>query len=82
MEDGFEIPVWYRDKELSFPARLASFGWTHRILVDVFGLEVSFERDEEREWRALVKPEDLEAGKNVDIPLLEAIRAAIDRILS
>jgi hypothetical protein len=81
MEDAFEIPVAYDGKELSFVARLVSFGWTHRIHVDVYGLEVAFERDEEREWRALIAPEELQTSKNVAVPLLKAIAFSIEQIL-
>jgi hypothetical protein len=60
MDEGFGIPVTYKDKELLFPAQLVSFGWTHRMQVDVYGTTIFFERDEEREWRALLEPEELD----------------------
>ena len=79
MDEGFEIPVTYKDKELLFPARLVSFGYTHRIEVDVYGTRVSYERDDNREWRALVDPE--EGHANVDVHLLIAIGESIEEIL-
>jgi len=54
MEDGFELSVTYNGKELLFPAQLIRFGYAYRIQVDVNGVMVSFERDEERNWRALI----------------------------
>lgn len=81
MEEGFEIPVTYKGKELLFPASLVSFGWSHRIEVDVYGTRVSFERDDNREWRALIAPEDLEGHPNVDVHLLMAIGESIEEIL-
>lgn len=81
MEEGFELPVRYRGEELLFPAQLVSFGWTHRIQVDVHGTTVFFERDEEGEWRALIAAEDLEAGKKTDAELLKAIASCIEDIL-
>ena len=81
MDEGFDIPVTYKGKELLFPASLVSFGWTHRIEVDVNGTKVSFERDENREWRALISPEDLEDHPNVDVQLLIAIGESIEEIL-
>jgi hypothetical protein len=38
MDEGFALPVNYKGKELLFPAQLVSFGWTHRIQVDVYGM--------------------------------------------
>jgi hypothetical protein len=81
MDEGFGIPVIYKGKELLFPANLVSFGWTHRIEVDVNGTKVSFERDENREWRALISPEDLDSHPNVDVQLLIAIGESIEEIL-
>lgn len=81
MDEGFELPVRYKDKELLFPAALESFGWTHRIIADVYGTRVSYERDEEGQWRALVSAEDLEANKHIDVALLEAIAHAIEDVL-
>jgi hypothetical protein len=81
MDEGFEIPVTYKGKELLFPASLVSFGWTHRIEVDVSGTKVSYERDENREWRALISPEELEGHRNVDVQLLIAIGESIEEIL-
>ena len=76
MEDGFELPVRYRKEDLLLPAQLVSFGWTHRIQVDVYGTTVYFERDEAGEWRALLAAEDLGLNKSIDLELVKAIAAA------
>jgi len=81
MDEGFELPVQYKGEELFFPAKLESFGWTHRIVVDVYGSVVSYERDEEGLWRALVSMQDLEANKHIDVELLKAIADAIKEVL-
>lgn len=81
MDEGFEIPVLYKDKECLFPVQLVSFGWTHRIEVDVYDTMVYFERDEEGEWRALLPAEDIEANKTLDLELVKAIAGAIENIL-
>jgi hypothetical protein len=73
MEEGFELPVTYKGKELLFPAQLVSFGWTHRIQVVMDGTRVCFERDEEGEWRAIVLEEDFKTIGKVDTDLLKAI---------
>jgi hypothetical protein len=81
MEEGFDIPVTYKGKELFFPARLVSFGYTHRIEVDVYGTLVHFERDEEREWRALVASEEKQGGQHLDVELLQQLIRSLERIL-
>ena len=81
MEEGFDIPVSCKGKELLFPARLVSFGYTHKIEVDVQGTLVHFERDEEREWRALVAPEEKESNQPVDVELLQQLIFSLERIL-
>ena len=81
MDEGFELPVRHNGKELLLPSQLVSFGWTHRINVEVYGIPVSYERDEEGQWRALVSAEDLAANKNIDVGLLEAIAHAIEEVL-
>jgi len=81
MDEGFEIPVTYNNKEQLFAAQLHSYGWSYSIQVDVHGLQISFEKDEEGQWRALAVPEDLVANKKLDIHLLKAIGQAIERIL-
>ena len=81
MEDGFELPVTYKGKDLLFPAQLVSFGWTHRIEVAMDGTRVCFERDEEGEWRALLSAEDLKCNKTIDVELVKAIATTIENIL-
>jgi len=81
MDEDFQIPVSYKGEELLFPARLLSFGYTHKIEVDVYSTLVHFERDEEGEWRALMAPEEGEAIKHADVELLEAIMLSIESIL-
>ena len=77
MEDSFEIPVLYKGKELTFPARLLPFGYTYKIEVDVYGTPVYFERDEQREWRALAEPADLEKSK-IDSGLIGQLVESLD----
>ncbi len=80
MNETFDLPVSYIGKELSFPAKLLVFGYSYKIAVDLNGIEIIFEPDEERNYRVLVDPEKLE-GKKMDIELLKAIAVAIEGIL-
>ena len=62
MDEEFEIPVVYKNQQLFFKARLLQLGlYTHKIRVDVYGTEVFFEVDEERNYRAYIDPTNHEA---------------------
>lgn len=60
MEESFYIPVTYKGKDLQFEASLQRRGYIHIIAVDVYGTMVTFERDEEGNWRGLIPPEEKE----------------------
>jgi hypothetical protein len=81
MNEPFEIPVLFNGKELVFTARLVRFGYSHKIVVDVNGKEVFFEPDEEGNYRALQEPEESYGNRHANVPLLQAISEAIERIL-
>lgn len=78
MEEVFELPVSYNKKQLLFPVKLIQFGYTYRIEVDVEGTIISFERDEEGNWRALMNTETRNPKVNID--LLNAIAHSLDTI--
>ena len=48
--------------------------------MDIEGTKVLFEPDEERNWRALISFEDLQANKQLNRHLLKEIAEAIDAI--
>lgn len=50
-----ELPVKYKGEEIIFPAKFQFLGYTHRFIVNVYGEEVVFEPDEERNYRALLE---------------------------
>jgi hypothetical protein len=79
MNEPFELPVTYNGEELHFPAQLKQFGYTHRIVVDVYGTEVFYEPDEERNYRAIIDQEKI--SKQVSVELLKAIAEAIEGIV-
>lgn len=81
MEDEFEIPVAFNNREMNFPARLLHYGYTYKIKVEVNGTTVLFERDEERNWRALIPYEDIEKNRAINKELLQAIGQSIEEIL-
>jgi len=77
MDVSFDLTLNYNRRELLLPARLIQFGYTYKIEVDLNGTLVSFERDEEKNWRALIDP-NIETKINVD--LLNAIVQAIENL--
>ncbi len=79
MDEPFELPVTYKGNELLFPARLFMLGYIHKFQVQVNGYEVFFEPDEERNYRAVIDPEQVESSK-VDVELLKAIAGALGNI--
>jgi hypothetical protein len=81
MDDTFEIPVKYKGKDLHFPARLQTIGYTHRIEVDLYGQQIFLEPDEERNYRAILDPAATQPGTTVDVELLKEIVAAIETIV-
>jgi hypothetical protein len=53
MAETIEIPVTYKDQELTYKAHTVRFGYVHHIVVDVNGIPVTIERDEEGNYRAI-----------------------------
>ncbi len=85
MEESFYIPVTYKGKDLQFEATLQRRGYIHIIAVDVYGTMVTFERDEEGNWRGLIPPDEKgsreERGKTPDVGLLRTIGETIEELL-
>ncbi len=55
--DDFELPVKYKDQELTYPGHFRRWGYSYRIELEVDGFIIYFEPDEERNWRAMMDPE-------------------------
>lgn len=79
MDNSFDIPVLYKDEEITFKADILVIGFTSRINVDVNGIIIFFEPDEERNYRALA---DMSTSrKQIDIALLKAIADKIQLLI-
>lgn len=78
MDEPFELPVVYKGEELAFSARLLQLGYTHKFAVVVNGQEILFEPDEERDYRAVIEPEQMEGKTDVNKELIKAIVDAIE----
>ena len=75
--ETFELEVFYKDKEIHFAARLLTLGYIYKIEVDINTHTVVFERDEERNWRALIDP-SLPGFEKIDRELVQVIGHAIE----
>lgn len=71
MGEIVEIPVTIRGEERVFPAEVQVWRYGVRFLVDVDGVPVTLERDDEGNFRALL-PEDF-AGKPPEKTLIAAL---------
>jgi hypothetical protein len=81
MDDYFIIPVNYQDKGMEFQARLLLQGYVYRVEVIVDDIPVLFERDEERDYRALISREQLDGnGKNLNRGILQAIAEVLQNL--
>lgn len=80
MDDSFEIPVTYKGQDILFPASLITSGYTYKIQADVFGKLISFEPDEERNFRAVINMNDLDDSAKIDKELLREITQALESI--
>lgn len=71
MEQTVEIPVDIRGEERTYTAQVQAWRYGLRFLVDVDGVEVTFERDDAGEFRAIL-PEGF-SGKMPDAVAIGAI---------
>jgi hypothetical protein len=81
MEDEFQIPMAYHNQQLYFKEKRLILGsYTQKIQVDVYGTDVLFEMDEERNYRAYIDPTNTDAIDKVDKELLSTIIETIEAI--
>ena len=80
MEEPFSIVVIYQGQEYNFEARLATMGYTHKFYVMINGMEVIYEPDEERNYRAILNDIGQGAIKDSDIELIKAVGDKIELI--
>jgi hypothetical protein len=81
MNDTFEIPVSYKGNDLVFEARLLNYGYNYKIQVEINGIDVFLEPDEEKNFRVIVDPSHLEGKNKLDIELLEIIVSTIESVM-
>jgi hypothetical protein len=80
MDEPFSIVVICHGQEYSFEARLATMGYTHKFYVMINGMEVIYEPDEERSYRAIMNDIGQGVIKDSDIELIKAVGDKIELI--
>jgi len=78
MEQTVEIPVEIHGKERIFSAKVQAWRYGHRFLVDLDGVEVTLERDDAGEFRALL-PEGF-VGKPPDKTVIQSIIGVLESL--
>ncbi len=78
MADSFDLPVEFNGEEKLFPTTILRYGYTHKIQVTVDDVIVTFEQDEEKNYRATV---DHDKATAVNKHLLEEISKTLHFLL-
>jgi hypothetical protein len=79
MHEPFELPVTFKGEELLFPAQLMQVGYIHHFLVNVYGTDMIYKPDEQRNYRAMVEQEKL--SKQVSVVLLRVVAETVQEVL-
>ncbi|UYQ95034.1 hypothetical protein MKQ68_07995 [Chitinophaga horti] len=72
--DPFMLTITHKGSEQQFEVQPSLVGYTAHFYVNIDGIRVTFEPDEENSLRVIVPPE----YKNPDVPLLQKIAAGIE----
>ena len=78
MDNDFEVSVTYKKQELNFPATFIPFGYSYKFEVDVNGIAVFFEPDEERSFRAIVDPSTENVHDKINVELIKLIADTLE----
>ncbi|WP_018614530.1 hypothetical protein [Segetibacter koreensis] len=81
MNQAFDIPVFHKGKKLCFKANLLILQYIYQVQVEINGQQIYFEPDEQKNFRAVMNPKMLEAGKKIDVDLLIAIAERLEIIV-
>ena len=77
MAEAFTLTVLYKGEQKILDAELLVMGYTHKIAVNINKVEVLFEPDEERNYRAVLSEADINK-RQIDIELLKLIAAELE----
>ena len=82
MSDQFEIPVFYKGKNLLFNGMLISTGFTFKIQVEMDEIIINFERDDENNFRAVLHPSQLLQADKIDKALVKEIGETLQQLFA
>ncbi len=80
MADSFGIEVEFKGKVYDFEAQLVSTGYTYKFCVIINGIEVVYEPDEERSYRAMVNGTDQAKISDLDRELIKLTGSILESI--
>ena len=80
MDEQFTISIFNDGSEHIYEARLVTLGYTHKFLIVINGMEVVYEPDEERNYRAILSEADQAKVKESDVELIKAVGDKIQSI--
>jgi hypothetical protein len=78
MADTFQLPIEDNGEEKEYPAKILRFGFTHKVEVTIDGVVVTFEPDEEKNYRAVTGTDHT---TNISKTLLEEISKTLQYLL-
>ncbi|MEO9144653.1 MAG: hypothetical protein ABI237_03780 [Ginsengibacter sp.] len=81
MDYDLEVPVTYKNQELIYIAKFIQFGYSYKFEVDVNGIIVFFEPDEEGNFRAIINPAIDHKSHTIDKELIQLIAGALEKML-
>ncbi len=78
MDSGFIIEVVVNNVVYGFEAQLVEVGYIHKVMVVINNINVIYEPDEERNYRAIITDKDIPLVRQSDIELIQAVGNAIE----
>jgi len=79
--DEFEIPITYKGLDRVFFATVLHLGYTYKIQVEVDGIPVLFEPDENRQFRAVLANPEIDHTRSPDNELIKIISQTLDSLM-
>ena len=79
MDNEFELPIEYNGKEQIFQATLIVQGYTHKFKITVNDVDIFFEPDEQKNYRAVLNYGDDLPEKKIDLELLKTIAGVLEQ---
>jgi len=82
MDESIPISVFIDECEYEFQARLVTMGYTHKFYVVINGMEIIYEPDEERNYRAIFTEVTHGAINGRDTELIKAVGNKIQSLFA